>query len=645
MAVRDWLSDLLGVRKVYGPSGLVPFRDAAEFKGGVTVADNASTGRTDITITGGGGGDSSPLTTKGDLYTHDGTVDARLAVGANGLVLVADSAAATGQKWAQLGTAGIADASVTAPKLSGVDLEYVLGQGADAADIGIANLGGATITAAQAVNYLGEIDLQRQSTSRLTSTADATRIHAGALANEIEFYVGTDRTAFFQNVSGAPYLVFDQAHGPGTPTAFIVTGVPAANQPGMTGLYLGGSPHDDGGTSRAGGDAFVTPTAGVHGGDNGKAGIADNNATPQLYYDGATGNTELDKTAIATAQTYGFRARNTTAATGGATQQYSPLTGWLAHGWDGSASDLTIESAWQLQPQGADTDGTSHLALLSQVDGGGWQQVARYEYGAGDPTTAPAFLLNGSVNSHVRLGAVDVSSSQPAPGSRLQASANAGAGDDGDVGLYDAAGNARVVHDASDGTTKIGDVAGGTEMLSTPSSTEVRIHVQNLTFDSAATDPTIKQNDVADAAGAVTTLEGQGNDSLASKAGSVVVAAGFNANTSGESGDLELRVQSSFADAGEIGKLTVHEPNNATETKLAWNEHTVAFNGVMPTSGMLQSYTFTNSNWVATRSFDADNTTLAEIADVLSTLIADLGGAPGSQTTGGYGLFQTDPAS
>jgi len=41
----------------------------------------------------------SPLTTKGDLYTFS-TSDARLAVGANGTTLVADSAQATGLKWA-----------------------------------------------------------------------------------------------------------------------------------------------------------------------------------------------------------------------------------------------------------------------------------------------------------------------------------------------------------------------------------------------------------------------------------------------------------------------------------------------------------------------------------------------------------------
>ena len=58
------------------------------------------------------GGGSSPLTTKGDLYTY-AAADARLPVGTDGYVLTADSAEATGLKWAAAsGGSGLTHAQV-----------------------------------------------------------------------------------------------------------------------------------------------------------------------------------------------------------------------------------------------------------------------------------------------------------------------------------------------------------------------------------------------------------------------------------------------------------------------------------------------------------------------------------------------------
>lgn len=68
-------------------------RSGALVLGGGTSGFTLSTGTGTITM-------ASPLTTKGDIYVRSATAGTRLGVGSNGQVLTADSAEATGVKWA-----------------------------------------------------------------------------------------------------------------------------------------------------------------------------------------------------------------------------------------------------------------------------------------------------------------------------------------------------------------------------------------------------------------------------------------------------------------------------------------------------------------------------------------------------------------
>lgn len=83
-------------KQVQDEGSALAFEPSINFAGaGVSCVDDSANLRTTCTIAGGG---SSPLTTKGDLYTYSTTND-RLPVGTDGLCLKALSSTSTGLTW------------------------------------------------------------------------------------------------------------------------------------------------------------------------------------------------------------------------------------------------------------------------------------------------------------------------------------------------------------------------------------------------------------------------------------------------------------------------------------------------------------------------------------------------------------------
>lgn len=92
----DLVTDLPADFNVFGQGVDTSMQDLL---GGTTGQVLSKTSNTSMDFTWVTPTDQTPLTTKGDLFTFT-TVDARLGIGTNDQVLTADSAQATGMKWA-----------------------------------------------------------------------------------------------------------------------------------------------------------------------------------------------------------------------------------------------------------------------------------------------------------------------------------------------------------------------------------------------------------------------------------------------------------------------------------------------------------------------------------------------------------------